>query len=81
MQDPHIRCAIVFGHQQLELGVLIEAAPGFEIPPGDVEALANFKQTIWLVKNISHRRFVLTILQAYDREHQQDGCVLCEDTS
>ncbi|KAJ8474390.1 hypothetical protein ONZ51_g7252 [Trametes cubensis] len=54
MQDPHIRCAIVFGHQQLELGVLIEAAPGFEIQPGDVEALANFKQTIWpTIENIN----------------------------
>ncbi|KAH9889266.1 acetyl-CoA synthetase-like protein [Cubamyces lactineus] len=47
IQDPHIRCAIVFGHQQLELGVLVEVAPGLEIPPADMEALARFKQIIW----------------------------------
>ncbi|KAI0325854.1 acetyl-CoA synthetase-like protein [Cubamyces sp. BRFM 1775] len=47
MQDPRIRCAIVFGHQQLELGVLVETAPGIEIPPSDMEALARFKESIW----------------------------------
>ncbi|KAI0325855.1 acetyl-CoA synthetase-like protein [Cubamyces sp. BRFM 1775] len=47
VQDPRIKSAIVFGHQQLEIGVLVEAAPSHDIPPGDMEAIEKFKQSIW----------------------------------
>ena len=46
-QDPHIKCAVMFGRGKFYVGVVIEPKPEYSFDPSDKEKLAEFRNIIW----------------------------------
>ncbi|KIY70430.1 NRPS-like enzyme, partial [Cylindrobasidium torrendii FP15055 ss-10] len=46
-KDERIRGAIMFGRGKFQPGVLVIPSPGYEIDPDDVQALKDFRTSIW----------------------------------
>ncbi|GJE93538.1 acetyl-CoA synthetase-like protein [Phanerochaete sordida] len=46
-QDPHIRCAVVFGRGKFNAGIVVEPKPEFAFDPADTAKLSEFRNKIW----------------------------------
>jgi hypothetical protein len=48
-QDPHVKCAVMFGRGKFNVGVVIEPKPQYAFDPSDKEKLTDFRNKIWYV--------------------------------
>lgn len=46
-QDPHIKCAVMFGRGKFNVGVVVEPTPEHTFDPSDKEKLVEFRNKIW----------------------------------
>ncbi|OJT05247.1 hypothetical protein TRAPUB_3954 [Trametes pubescens] len=81
--DPHIASVLVFGNTRIEPGLLVEPAAGTSVPPGDVQALEDFKELIWpaiekanaLVPEFAHIKHNMIVVTSAEKplEHTPKG--------
>ena len=48
-QDPHIRCAVIFGRGRFNAGVLVDPIAAEQFDPANEERLVAFRAKIWYV--------------------------------
>ena len=46
-QDPHIKCAVMFGRGRFNTGVVVEPRPEDAFDPSDEKKLNEFRELIW----------------------------------
>ena len=46
-QDPHVKCAVMFGRGKFNAGVIVEPKPEFAFDPIDKQRLSEFRNIIW----------------------------------
>ena len=53
-QDPHVQACVMFGRGRFNAGIIVSPKPQYNFDPSDDDALAKFRQTIWLELSSFH---------------------------